>query len=41
MELSGSTVKRSLVRASNKMSRWIESDLGLAGFLEGKGWDQG
>ena len=41
MELSVSTVKRSLVRASNKMSRWIEPDLGLVGFLEGKGWDQG
>jgi RNA polymerase sigma factor (sigma-70 family) len=38
MELSVSTVKRSLQRASKQMSRWIETDLGMAGLLDGKGW---
>ncbi len=38
MELSESTVKRSLGHATGKLSRWIETDLGLAGLLDGKGW---
>jgi len=41
MELSESTVKRTLAHATDRLSRWVESDLGLAGFLEGKGWNQG
>ena len=36
-KLSASTVKRSLVRATNKLSLWSETDLGIAGLLEGKG----
>jgi RNA polymerase sigma-70 factor, ECF subfamily len=36
MELSPSTVKRSLSHATTKMSRWLESDLGMVG-LFGKG----
>jgi len=39
MELSPSTVKRSLNRASTRLSHWLESDLGLAGLLQGKGWN--
>jgi len=38
MELSVSTVKRSLAHATNKLSRWLESDLGWVDFLEGRGW---
>jgi RNA polymerase sigma factor (sigma-70 family) len=38
MELSVSTVKRSLERASTQMSRWIKTDLGMVGCFEGKGW---
>jgi len=34
MELSLSTVKRSHERASNRVSRWIQSDTGLVSFLE-------
>jgi RNA polymerase sigma-70 factor (ECF subfamily) len=37
MDLSVSTVKRLLDYAILKLSRWIETDLGLAGFLAGKG----
>ena len=36
--LSISTVKRALGHATNKLSRWIEADPGLAGFLNEKGW---
>jgi len=39
MELSPSTVKRSLGRATDKLSRWMEADLGLIGLLQGKGWN--
>jgi RNA polymerase sigma-70 factor (ECF subfamily) len=35
MELSVSTVKRSLAHATAKLGVWVESDLGLAGFLGG------
>ena len=38
MGLSISTVKRALGHATNKLSRWIEADPGLAGFLNEKGW---
>jgi RNA polymerase sigma-70 factor (ECF subfamily) len=38
MDLSISTVKRALERATSKLSRWIEADPGLAGFLDDKGW---
>ncbi|HXU03886.1 MAG TPA: sigma-70 family RNA polymerase sigma factor [Polyangia bacterium] len=38
MELSLSTVKRLLERATAKLSRWVESDPGLAGFLDGARW---
>jgi RNA polymerase sigma-70 factor (ECF subfamily) len=33
MELSESTVKRSMARASTRLSRWIHADPALAGFL--------
>jgi RNA polymerase sigma-70 factor (ECF subfamily) len=39
MNLSPSTVKRSLARSTLKMSRWIETDLGLVGLWDGKGWE--
>src|SRR5215471_13292923 len=38
MELSISTVKRALSHATNKLSRWIEADPGLAGVFNEKGW---
>ena len=38
MELSLSTVKRALERATSKLSLWIEADPGLAGFLDGARW---
>jgi RNA polymerase sigma-70 factor (ECF subfamily) len=38
MELSASTVKRSLGHATEKLSRWIETDPGMDGLLDGKGW---
>jgi RNA polymerase sigma-70 factor (ECF subfamily) len=34
MQLSVSTVKRSMTHASARLSRWIEADPGLAGLLE-------
>jgi RNA polymerase sigma-70 factor (ECF subfamily) len=37
MELSVSTVKRALDRATSKLSRWIEADPGLAGLFDEKG----
>ncbi|MBN2574448.1 MAG: sigma-70 family RNA polymerase sigma factor [Deltaproteobacteria bacterium] len=39
MDISHSTVKRSLAHATAKLSRWLESDLGLVGLLQGKGWN--
>lgn len=36
MELSESTVKRSMARASNRLSRWIDADPGLAGLFNGE-----
>jgi len=38
MELSISTVKRSMTHASERLSRWIEADPGLTGFLEERRW---
>lgn len=38
MDLSVSTVKRVLDRATDKLSRWIEADPGLAGFLDSGAW---
>jgi len=38
MEISLSTVKRLQERATSKLSRWIEADPGLAGFLDDKGF---
>jgi RNA polymerase sigma-70 factor (ECF subfamily) len=40
MDLSVSTVKRALDRATGKLSRWIETEPGLAGFLEGARWQR-
>jgi RNA polymerase sigma-70 factor, ECF subfamily len=40
MELSASTVKRALERASSKLSRWLEADPGLAEFLDGARWSR-
>jgi len=40
MELSPSTVKRSLERATGKLSRWIEADPGLAGLLDDIRWSR-
>lgn len=37
MEISISTVKRALERATSKLTIWIEADPGLAGFLDEKG----
>jgi RNA polymerase sigma-70 factor (ECF subfamily) len=38
MELSVSTVKRALDRATTKMSCWIEADPGLAAYFDEQGW---
>jgi len=38
MDLSISTVKRLLARATYKLSQWIEADPDLVGFLDEKGW---
>jgi len=38
MDLSTSTVKRSLAHASDRLSRWIDADSDLACALERKGW---
>src|SRR4029079_9318674 len=38
MELSVSTVKRALDRATAKMSCWIEADPGLAAHFDEQGW---
>lgn len=38
MEMSESTVKRSIVRASNRLSRWINADPGLACLIDGERW---
>jgi RNA polymerase sigma-70 factor (ECF subfamily) len=38
MELSVSTVKRALERATDKLSRWLAADPGLASFLDAARW---
>ena len=38
MEISMSTVKRSLTHATSRLSHWIEADPGLAGLLNLEGW---
>jgi len=38
MEISISTVKRSLERATTKLACWIQADPGLAGYVDEKGW---
>jgi RNA polymerase sigma factor (sigma-70 family) len=38
MDISTSTVKRSMSHASSRLSRWIEADPGLAGLLTKNGW---
>ncbi len=39
MDLSESTVKRSMTKASARLSRWIQSDPGLGSLLE-EGWNR-
>jgi len=38
MEISESTVKRSMAHASSRLSHWINADPGLAGLLDGERW---
>jgi RNA polymerase sigma-70 factor (ECF subfamily) len=38
LELSPSTVQRTLRRASHRLARWIEADVELAGWLDEDGW---
>ncbi len=38
MDLSASTVKRSMAHAERRLARWIDSDPGLAAALEGGRW---
>jgi RNA polymerase sigma-70 factor, ECF subfamily len=38
MGISESTVKRSMVHASDRLSRWIQADPGLAGLYDGERW---
>lgn len=38
MEISESTVKRSLLRASDRLSRWIDAEPELAELFEGERW---
>ena len=40
MDISESTVKRSMAHAANRLSRWIEADPGLASLLDAEGWDR-
>jgi RNA polymerase sigma factor (sigma-70 family) len=40
MELSVSTVKRSLDHAGQKLARWIKDDPSMASLLNGKGWNR-
>jgi RNA polymerase sigma factor (sigma-70 family) len=40
MELSVSTVKRSLDHASEKLGRWMKDDPSMASLLNGKGWNR-
>ncbi len=38
MDISVSTVKRSMAHASDRLMRWIDADPGLAGLLDARGW---
>ncbi|HEX2657557.1 MAG TPA: sigma-70 family RNA polymerase sigma factor, partial [Polyangia bacterium] len=38
MELSLSTVKRSMAHASSRLAQWVDADPGLAGVLDGRRW---
>ncbi len=38
MDISVSTVKRSMAHASDRLSRWIDADPGLAGLLDEETW---
>lgn len=38
MDISTSTVKRALAHASNRLSRWIDANPGLAGVLDTEAW---
>jgi RNA polymerase sigma-70 factor (ECF subfamily) len=38
MDISVSTVKRSMAYASSRLSRWVEADPGLAGLAQGEYW---
>jgi RNA polymerase sigma-70 factor, ECF subfamily len=38
MDISLSTVKRSMAHASSRLSRWVEADPGLAGLARGDHW---
>lgn len=38
MSLSESTVKRSMSRASSRLSRWVQADPGLAGMFDAERW---
>jgi RNA polymerase sigma factor (sigma-70 family) len=40
LDISVSTVKRSMARASERLSRWVEADSGLAGLLDGERWER-
>jgi RNA polymerase sigma-70 factor, ECF subfamily len=40
MELSVSTVKRSLDHGTQKLARWMNDDPGMASLLDGKGWNR-
>ncbi|MBN1608532.1 MAG: sigma-70 family RNA polymerase sigma factor [Polyangiaceae bacterium] len=38
MDISVSTVKRSMAHASNRLSRWVDADAGLAGLTDRERW---
>jgi len=40
MEISVSTVKRSMAHATDRLSRWIDADPELSGLLNGKRWER-
>jgi RNA polymerase sigma-70 factor (ECF subfamily) len=40
MEISESTVKRSMRHAANRLSRWIDADPGLAGLCDAERWER-
>lgn len=40
MDLSTSTVKRAMARASERLSRWVEADSDLAVAAEGERWEE-